>query len=91
MAEAQVNRKHKDRLFTHLFSDKENALSLFNALSSTDYTNADELEIVTLEDAVYLTMKNDLAVCIHSWLKLFEQQSTWNPNMPLRGSALRTC
>lgn len=33
MAEAQVNRKHKDRLFTHLFSDKENALSLFNALS----------------------------------------------------------
>ena len=85
MAETGVQRKYKDRLFCHLFSDRDNALSLFNAVSGTDYTDADGLKIVTLEDAVYLTMKNDLAVCIHSWLKLFEQQSSWNPNMPLRG------
>ena len=49
----------------------------------SDKKNA--LEIVTLKDVIYLTMHNDLAVCFHSLLGLFEQQSTINPNMPLRG------
>lgn len=37
------------------------------------------------EDAVYISQKNDCAVCVQSSLALFEQQSSWNPNMPLRG------
>ena len=81
----RTRRDHKDRLFCDLFSDKENALSLFNAVSGTDYTDLDALEIVTLKDVLYLTMHNDLAVCFHSMLGLFEQQSSVNPNMPLRG------
>ena len=84
-ARGNVRRNHKDSLFCRLFSDKENALSLYNALTGSSYTDADGLEIVTLEDAVYLSQKNDCAVCVQSSLALFEQQSSWNPNMPLRG------
>ncbi len=80
-----VRRNHKDRLFCDLFSDKKNALSLFNAVNGTNYTDIDALEIVTLKDVIYLTMHNDLAVCIYGQMGLFEQQSTINPNMPLRG------
>ena len=84
-AGGKVRRNHKDGLFCRLFAEKENALSLYNALTGSSYTEADGLEIVTLEDAVYLSQKNDCAVCVHSTLALFEQQSSWNPNMPLRG------
>lgn len=80
-----VHKKYKDRLFCHLFSEKENALSLYNAVNETDYTDVENLEIVTLEDVLYLSMKNDLAVYFHDCLDLFEQQSTVNPNMPVRG------
>ncbi len=57
----------------------------YNALTGNSYTEADGLEIVTLEDAVYLSRKNDCEVCVQSSLALFEQQSSWNPNTPLRG------
>ena len=80
-----VRRNYKDSLFCYLFREKENALSLYNALNGSNYTEADSLEIVTLEDAVYLSLKNDCAVYIHSSIALFEQQSSWNPNMPIRG------
>ena len=84
-ARGRMRRNHKDGLFCRLFAEKENALSLYNALTGSSYTDADGLEIVTLEDAVYLSQKNDCAVCVQSSLALFEQQSSWNPNMPLRG------
>ncbi|MBP5158587.1 MAG: hypothetical protein ILP18_12035 [Treponema sp.] len=84
-ARRKVRRNHKDGLFCRLFADRENALSLYNALTGSSYTDADGLEIVTLEDAVYISQKNDCAVCVQSSLALFEQQSSWNPNMPLRG------
>ncbi|MDO4285797.1 MAG: hypothetical protein Q4C60_10755 [Eubacteriales bacterium] len=72
-------------MFCSLFSDKENALSLFNALCGTQYTDLGSLSVVTLSDTIYLSMKNDLAVCFHDRLLLTEQQSSVNPNMPLRG------
>ena len=81
----KVRQTHKDRLFCNLFSKKENALSLYNALNGTDYKNENELEIVTLEDALYLTMKNDVSICLCGNISLWEQQSSVNPNMPLRG------
>ncbi len=81
----RTRRNHKDGLFCRLFAEKENALSLYNALTGSSYTDADGFEIVTLEDAVYISQKNDCAVCVQSSLALFEQQSSWNPNMPLRG------
>ena len=79
-----VNRKYKDTVFRMLFSEKKNLLSLYNAISGTTYTDPEELEIVTLENAVYMGMKNDLAFIIDTNLFLYEHQSTYNPNMPLR-------
>ncbi|MDD3340393.1 MAG: hypothetical protein PHS82_16255 [Lachnospiraceae bacterium] len=80
-----TNRKHKDRLFIRLFSEPKALLQLYNAINHSDYTNPDDLIITTLEDAVYLGMKNDCSFLIGSYLNLYEHQSTFNPNMPLRG------
>ena len=84
----QVNKEYKDRLFRLLFGDeryKENTLALYNALNGTSYTNADELTIYNIDDVIYIDMKNDVAFILDSELNLWEQQSTHNPNMPLRG------
>ena len=67
-----------------LFSDKKNLLSLYNAINRRSYTNPDELEIVTLDNAIYMGMKNDLAFIVDTNLYLYEHQSTYNPNIPLR-------
>ncbi len=76
---------HKDRVFKIIFQEKEKLLSLYNALAGTKYEDVDALEINTLEDAVYIGMKNDLSFILDGRMSLFEQQSTANPNMPLRG------
>lgn len=81
----RINRKYKDRLFRFLFRDKRDLLELYNALNGTDYKDPDELEIVTMEDVIFLKMKNDLSFIIAGRLNLYEHQSTVNPNMPLRG------
>ena len=40
--------------------------------------------VITLENAIYMGMKKDLAFIIDTELFLYEHQSTYNPNMPLR-------
>lgn len=80
----QADRRYKDTVFRMLFSDKENLLSLYNALNGTSYDDPEMLEIVTLENAIYMEMKNDIAFIVGTDLHLFEHQSTRNPNMPLR-------
>ena len=79
-----ANRKYKDTVFRKLFSDRKNQLSLYNAINGTAYMDASQLEIVTLDNAIYMGMKNDLAFIINTNLFLYEHQSTYNPNMPLR-------
>ena len=79
-----VARNHKDRLFRMIFREKKELLSLYNAVNGTSYTNEEDLEIVTLENAIYMNMKNDLAFIMDSYLNLYEHQSTYSPNMPLR-------
>lgn len=80
-----VNRKVKDRLFRFIFSkDPAALLQLYNALNGTEYEDASALEIVTLDNIVYMSMKNDLAFIVTGVLNLYEHQSTVNPNMPLR-------
>ena len=79
-----ANRKYKDTVFRMLFSNKENLLSLYNAINRTSYEEAEDLEIVTLKSAVYMGMKNDLAFIVDMNLFLYEHQSTYNPNIPLR-------
>lgn len=78
-------RKYKDKLFQRVFCDKKDLLDLYNAINHTSYTNPEDLEITTLEDVIYLSMKNDLSFIISSTLNLYEHQSTFNPNMPIRG------
>lgn len=78
-------RKYKDKLFQRVFCEKKDLLDLYNAINHTFYTNPDDLEITTLEDVIYLSMKNDLSFIISSTLNLYEHQSTFNPNMPIRG------
>ena len=84
MSESKVQRNYKDTFFRMLFKEKENLLSLYNALNGTDYTDVDELEIATLENAVYMNYKNDVSFVFEHELLLYEHQSTVNPNMPLR-------
>ena len=78
------DRRYKDTIFRMLFSDKKNLLELYNAVSGRHYDNPDDLQIVTLENAVYMGMKNDLAFLLSTGIYLYEHQSTVNPNMPLR-------
>lgn len=80
-----INRKHKDRLFRFIFRDKTALLSLYNALNESDYKDINQLEVYTMENYIYMHMKNDLSFLIDYSLNIFEHQSTWNPNMPLRG------
>lgn len=81
----RTNREHKDRLFRFLFKNKTELLSLYNAINDSNYTDPEDLEIYTMEDYVYMGMKNDLSFLIDWNLNVFEHQSTYNPNMPLRG------
>ena len=63
----------------------ENALTLYNAINGTEYTNVEDLEITTLRDAVYIGIKNDVSFLFNHDMNLYEHQSTYCPNMPLRG------
>lgn len=80
----KVKRNYKARLFEMIYRDKKELLELYNAVNGTNYENAEELEINTLENAIYLSMHNDVSFVIDSRLSLYEQQSTYSPNLPLR-------
>ncbi len=79
-----VNRTFKSRIFAMLYRDKKELLDLYNAVTGKHYENPDELEINTLENAIYMSMQNDVSFLIDSRLSLYEHQSTYNPNLPLR-------
>lgn len=82
-----VNRKYKDRLFTFIFGNSENKewiLSLYNAVNGSNYTNPDDIILNTIDDVVYMGMKNDVSFLMGDMMNLYEQQSTFNPNMPMR-------
>ena len=84
------NRKHKDSLFVDYFSKdrdwKQHFLSLYNALHGTNLQVADtQLERVNLEQVLYKSYYNDIAVLVDGqFILMIEHQSTINPNMPLR-------
>lgn len=75
---------HKDTLFRMLFKEKGNLLSLYNALNKTAYADENQLEITTLENALFMNYKNDVSFVFDFELMLYEHQSTLNPNMPFR-------
>ena len=82
--ETGIYRNHKDGVAYKLFSGKKESLSLYNSIMRTDYTDPDELEVVTLNSAIYIGRKNDNAIILHFNMLLTEFQTTFNPNMPLR-------
>ena len=84
MAENKIQRNYKDSLFRMIFREKKELLTLYNALNHSDYQNEEELIINTVENILYMGMKNDVSFLIEESLNLYEAQSTWNPNMPLR-------
>ena len=84
------NREHKDRLFKFIFGkDTEQSkrwrLQLYNALNGTNYTDPDALKINTIENVIFITMHNDISFLVDTEMNLYEEQSSRNPNMPLRG------
>ena len=77
-------RNYKDRVFRMIFKEKKEFLELYNAMNGTDYKTPEDLIVTTLENAIYLGMKNDVSFLVYDQLALYEHQSTENPNMPLR-------
>lgn len=87
--ERKPNRLYKSRLFVMrlfvmIFEDKRKLLELYNAVSGKRYEDPDLLEINTLENAIYMSLRNDLSFLIDTRLSLYEHQSTYSPNLPLR-------
>lgn len=83
----EINHDYKDALFKELFGNddnKEYTLSLYNAINKTKYKDANSIKFVTLKDVLFISMKNDVGFLIGTSINLYEQQSTWNPNMPFR-------
>lgn len=79
-----VNFTYKARIFEMLYSDKKELLELYNAVNGTEYEDSEQLEINTLENAIYMAMHNDVSFVIDMKLSLYEHQSTFSPNLPLR-------
>ena len=84
---SEIHREYRDRLFCYIFGSeahKEWTLSLYNAVNGTAYTDPEQISITTIEQVLYMGMHNDVAFLISDEINLYEQQSTPNPNMPLR-------
>ena len=80
-----TNRKYKDTVFRMLFNNKKEVLGLYNNLFDTEYTDESLIDIVTLEDVLFIPRKNDVAFMMNGrFVVLVEHQSTINENMPLR-------
>lgn len=82
-----INAKYKDRLFSFIFGNEQRkdwTLSLYNAVNHSSYTNPEDITLMTMEDVLYMGMKNDLSFLITNIVSMYEQQSSYNPNMPIR-------
>ena len=79
-----ANRMYKSRIFAMLFTDRNELLELYNAINGTSYDDPHLLQINTLENAIYMSMQNDVSFIIEMWLNLYEHQSTYSPNLPIR-------
>ena len=72
-----ANRNVKDSLFKIIFGDsKENALALYNAVNGTNYTDSENVDVVTIKNAVYISIENDVAFIFDDSMNLYEHQST---------------
>ena len=82
---AEINRKYKDSVFRMIFSEKDKLIELYNAIFDTNYTEDDRVDITTIEDVIFKTMKNDISFVMDGkFVLLIEHQSSINNNMCLR-------
>lgn len=84
MKESKTYVNHKDTVFCLLYRDKDNLLDLYNGMNGTSYSDTENLMVTTLKNGIYVKYKNDASFVFSQDLYMFEQQSTKNPNMPLR-------
>ena len=80
-------RKYRDRLFSFIFGSEDHkdwTLALYNAVNGTHYEDVDLITFTTIREILYLNMRNDISLLISDTMALWEQQSSYNPNMPLR-------
>lgn len=82
--QTKPKRLYRSRIFEMIFSDKTELLKLYNAMNGTNYKDTELLEVNTLENAIYMTMRNDVSFILDSRMNLYEHQSTISPNLPLR-------
>ena len=80
------NRKYKDSVFTTLFGSEESLLELYKVLHPEDTgVKLKDIEKITLENVLLIRRYNDAAMGVRDKLVILaEQQSTINPNMPVR-------
>ncbi len=84
---ATVNREYKDRLLNFIFGSEENrkwTLSLYNAINHSNYEDENAIVFNTIKEVLYMGMHNDTSFLISDMMSVYEAQSTYNPNMPLR-------
>lgn len=78
-------REYKSDVFSMLLQDKKRAMEIYNAINGTDYDDPELVEMTTLDDKSFsLTVRNDASFILDANLSLYEHQSTYCPNMPLR-------
>ena len=83
----KAKRQYKDSLFRFLFGNEEYknfTLDLYNAVNGSNYTNPEDIHITTLNDVIYMNIKNDVSFLFTGEMNFYEHQSTFNPNMPVR-------
>jgi hypothetical protein len=80
-----VNREHKNSVFTTLFDDEDRVRELYAALKGVDYDPALPVVITTLRDVLYMNRINDLSFTAEKkFVFIVEHQSGLNRNMALR-------
>ncbi len=78
------NREYKSDAFSMLMEDGEYALQVYNALNGSSYDDPKQVEMKRLDNSISLSVRNDAAFIIDMNISIYEHQSSYNPNMPLR-------
>ena len=77
-------RNYKSNVFAMLLEEEERALELYNAVNNSTYDDPSLVEINTIDGGFELSIQNDASFIFDNVLSIYEHQSTYCPNMPLR-------
>ena len=78
------NREYKSDVISMMLQIPEYALDVYNAMNDSAYADPDMIRIMRLENGISLSVRNDASFFINNYLNLYEHQSTYSPNAPLR-------